>query len=279
MKVLSPACFTQKPLFPQPPHAVRQKRILSERDKRAQLSWLVGFTTGSFSSPSTMGPLGEEPLPWETFPATAEFPFPAADHTCSASQPLPHICSSSRLGTAWRPLQGWSLESVQSIVLSCAHTLRRQQLGARLFLTVALRCPDSKLPLPLLPPQAPPGPQDFQVIKDPLLRRLRYFWVLLALPDIDLRMLSPAQCSVKIQCEIPFSVRFRAAQENKQWSSETTKSIIPTSTAAFYFLHFSGQPFSSGCSYPLILFLSSSSSIPCTSCTSRTLPEEPHCCQ
>lgn len=147
MKVLSPACFTQKPLFWQPPHAVRQKRILSERDKRAQLLWLVVFTTGTFSSPSTMVPLGEESFPWETSPgraASCVFPLPCADHACSASQPVPHICFSSSC-------TDWGLRAVQSVILSWAHTLRRQQLSSSLFLALlmVLRCSIQTLNCPL----------------------------------------------------------------------------------------------------------------------------------
>lgn len=81
----------------------------------------------------------------ETFPATAApsvLPGPAADHTCSASQHLPHICPSSSSNTSGDHFRDRVWRPVQSITPSWAHTLRRQQLSSSLFLALmmALRC-------------------------------------------------------------------------------------------------------------------------------------------
>lgn len=72
MKVLSPACYRQKHLLWQPPYtAIRQKRNLSEKDKRAQLPPVHSLPQGPSLLPHTTLPSGEESIPRETFTAIA----------------------------------------------------------------------------------------------------------------------------------------------------------------------------------------------------------------
>lgn len=138
MKVLSPACYR---LICSGSHLMLpsgRREILANKIIGLNCSQFLIFTTGTISAPTYNAPLGWRVISLRNLHSHSSF-FCIPPPLCLPRllpEPLTNICFSSSCtdwDTVWR--------SVQSIILSQAHTLRRQQVSTRLLpaLTTALR--------------------------------------------------------------------------------------------------------------------------------------------